>query len=81
MFQALRNGNLRSALFCLIGWAGFFAATVPEASAQFKVWVMARFPVRPWGLGMDSKGNIYTSLLETGEVVMVKDDGSYEHIA
>jgi len=81
MFQALRNGNLRSALFCLIGWAGFVAATVPEASAQFKVWVMARFPVRPWGLGMDSKGNIYTSLIETGEVVMVKDDGSYEHIA
>jgi hypothetical protein len=42
---------------------------------------MARFPVRPWGLGMDSKGNIYTSLLETGEVVMLKDDGSYQHIA
>lgn len=33
------------------------------------------------GLGVDSKGNIYTFLLETGEVVRVKDDGSYEHIA
>jgi sugar lactone lactonase YvrE len=32
-------------------------------------------------LGIDSKGNIYTSLIRSGEVVMLKDDGSYDHIA
>ena len=42
---------------------------------------MAKFPDRPWGLGIDSKGNIYTSLIDTGEVVMLKDDGTYDHIA
>jgi hypothetical protein len=29
---------------------------------------------------MDSKGNLYTTI-GTGEVVMIKDDGSYDHIA
>jgi hypothetical protein len=71
--------RLLVALFCLIGWAGFLAT--PPASAQFKAWVMAKLPERPWGLGVDSKGNIYTSFPLTGEVVMLKDDGTYDHIA
>jgi hypothetical protein len=49
------------ALFCLIGWAGFLTAA-PPASAQFQAWVMAKLPDRPWGLGIDSKGNIYACL-------------------
>ncbi len=78
--SALHKGRLLMVLFCLIGWAGFIAAA-PPASAQFKAWVMAKLPDTPWGLGIDSKGNIYTSLVHSGEVVMLKDDGSYDHIA
>jgi hypothetical protein len=68
------------ALLCLTGWAWFLTAA-PPASAQFKAWVVAKLPERPWGLGVDSKGNIYTSLPLTGEVVVLKDDGTYDHIA
>ena len=53
----------------------------PSASAQFKAWVMAKLPDTPEGLGIDSQGNIYATQFHTGEVVMLKDDGSYEHIA
>jgi sugar lactone lactonase YvrE len=53
----------------------------PSASAQFKAWVMAKLPDTPEGLGIDSKGNLYTSLFHIGEVVMLKDDGSYDHVA
>jgi len=78
--SASRKGRLLMALLCLIGWTGFLAAA-PPASAQFKAWVMAKLPDRPWGLGVDSKGNIYTSLPLTGEVVALKDDGTYDHVA
>jgi sugar lactone lactonase YvrE len=56
-------------------------AAIPPASAQFKAWVLAKLPDLPRGLGMDSKGNMYASLILSGEVVMLKDDGSYDHIA
>jgi hypothetical protein len=79
--SALHKGTLLTVLFHLIGWGGFLAFAVPPASAQFKAWVMAKLPERPWGLGVDSKGNIYTSLPLTGEVVVLKDDGTYDHIA
>ena len=79
--SALHKRTLLTVLFHLIGWGGFLAVAVPPASAQFKAWVMAKFPDRPWGLGIDSKGNIYTSLIDRGEVVMIKDEGSYDHIA
>ena len=79
--SALHKGTLLTVLFRLIGWCGFLTVAVPPASAQFREWVMAKLPDRPWGLGIDSKGNIYTSLVQSGEVVMLKDDGSYDHIA
>jgi sugar lactone lactonase YvrE len=79
--SALHKGRLLMALSFLIGWAGFLAAAAPPASAQFKAWVMAKLPDKPWGLGIDSKGNIYTSLPTSGEVIMLKDDGTYDHIA
>jgi Mal s 1 allergenic protein-like len=56
-------------------------AYAPTATAQFKAWVMAKLPDTPEGLGIDSKGDIYAALFHSGEVVMLKDDGSYEHIA
>ena len=55
--------------------------TALPASAEFKAWVMAKLPDTPEGLGIDSKGNIYATLLHSGEVVMLKDDGGYDHIA
>jgi hypothetical protein len=68
--SALHKGTLLTALFHLIGWSGFLAVAVLPASAQFKAWVMAKLPDVPRGLGTDSKGNIYASLLNKGEVVM-----------
>jgi hypothetical protein len=32
-------------------------------------------------VALDSKGNLYSTLMHIGEVVMVKEDGSYDHIA
>lgn len=49
--------------------------------AQFKAWVAAKLPDTPEGLAVDAKGNIYATLYHTGEVVMLREDGGYEHIA
>ncbi len=68
-------------LFCLVGCAGFFAATALPCSAQFKAWVMAKLPDTPEGLGVDAHGNLYATLMHIGEVVMLKEDGGYDHIA
>jgi sugar lactone lactonase YvrE len=65
----------------LISLTALLFAYAPSASAQFKAWVMAKLPDTPEGLGIDSKGNIYATQFHTGEVVMLKDDGSYDHIA
>jgi len=50
-------------------------------SGDFKVWVYATLPDVPEGLAIDSKNNLYATMAHTGEVVLIKDDGSYEHIA
>ena len=67
-------------LFSLAAGTCFFADP-PPLSAQFKAWVVARLPDTPEGLGIDSKGNLYATLYHTGEVVMLNEDGGYEHIA
>jgi sugar lactone lactonase YvrE len=43
--------------------------------------VYTKLPGTPEGLCLDSKGNIYASMPGLDEVVMLKDDGSYEHVA
>lgn len=68
-------------MFFLIGLAWFLAFDVAPASAQFKSWVMAKLPDTPEGMAVDSKGNLYTTLLHTDEVIMLKEDGSYDHVA
>ena len=68
-------------LFWLIPCALLFTAAPSPAAAQFKAWVMAKLPDTPEGLGVDSHGNLYATLMHIGEVVMLKDDGSYDHIA
>ena len=59
----------------------FFAVVPPPAAAQFKAWVVAKLPDTPEGLAVDSDGNLYATLMHIGEVVRLKDDGSYDHIA
>jgi len=74
---------VRSRRLISISVIGFlvFVAAAPPVSAQFKAWVMTKLPDTPEGLGIDSKGNIFATLFHTGEVVMLKDGGTYEHIA
>jgi hypothetical protein len=79
--SGLRRAKRLGVLFGLVSCALFFAVAPPPAVAQFKAWVMARLPDTPEGLGVDSHGNLYATLMHIGEVVMLKDDGSYDHIA
>jgi sugar lactone lactonase YvrE len=51
------------------------------ASAQFKAWVLAKLPDTPEGLALDAQGHLYATLFHTGEVVRIRDDGGYEHVA
>jgi len=81
MRTALQRGQLCMVLFWLVGCACFFTAAVPTASAQFQAWVMAKLPDTPEGMAIDSQGNLYTTLFHTGEIIRLKDDGSYNHIA
>lgn len=57
------------------------ACTAPPASAEFKAWVLTKLPDTPEGLGIDSNGSLYATLLHTGEVIKLKDDGTFDHIA
>ena len=52
-----------------------------EQGATFKAWVYTQLPDTPEGLGVDSQGNLYASLFHTGEIVQLKEDGQYVHIA
>lgn len=62
--------------------AGLWLIGAPQpAAAQFKSWVLAEFPDVPEGLAADSKGNLYATLVNLGEVVKINEDGSHEHVA
>jgi len=78
---AVRNEKRLRALCRLIGCACFFLGASLPASAQFKSWVLAKLPDTPEGLAVDSRGNIYATLFHIGEVIQVKDDGTYDHVA
>ena len=77
----LRKAECLRVLFCLMSCSFLFTVASPPAGAQFKAWVLAKLPDTPEGLGVDSHGNLYATLMHIGEVVMLKDDGSYDHIA
>jgi len=82
MRRSLLSNELHLGIwFSFIRCACLLAAFAPPSSAQFKAWVMAKLPDTPEGLGIDSKGNIYATQFHTGEVVMLKEDGSYDHVA
>jgi sugar lactone lactonase YvrE len=69
------------ALVCIFTGVAIFAQEKSPVSTQFNAWVLRKFPDIPRGLGIDSKGNIFVSLLTTGELVMLKNDGSSDHVA
>ncbi len=59
---------------------------VAEATAEappeaFQALVYTQLPDTPEGIGVDSQGNLYASLFNTGEIVQLKDGGQYVHIA
>jgi sugar lactone lactonase YvrE len=76
----LQFGSHLRILLSLIFGTWLLAASAP-AAAQFKSWVMSRLPDVPEGLAIDSKGNIYSTLVNIGEVVLLKENGSYDHVA
>ena len=43
--------------------------------------VYSKLPSAPEGLCLDSKANLYASMPHIGEVVLLKADGSYDHVA
>lgn len=48
---------------------------------KFKADVYTKLPDTPKGLCVDSKGNLYASLVHAGQVVKLLEDGKYEHVA
>jgi sugar lactone lactonase YvrE len=77
--QVRDRKSLRVCIMLLL--AAWLLAPGSSAAAQFKSWVAARLPDTPEGLAVDSKGNLYSTLVHIGEVVMIKENGSYDHIA
>lgn len=74
-WSRLRRGALP--MICQLLLAG---APLP-AAAEFKSWVLATFPDVPEGLALDSKGDLYATLANSGELIRVREDGSYDHVA
>ena len=70
--SGLRKPERLRVLRSLISCALFFAVAPPPAAAQFKAWVMAKLPDTPEGLGVDSHGNLYATLMHISR----KDKGS-----
>jgi hypothetical protein len=54
-------------LFWLIPCALLFTAAPSPVAAQFNAWVMAKLPDTPEGLGVDSHGNLYATLMHMGK--------------
>ncbi|MBW2062030.1 MAG: SMP-30/gluconolactonase/LRE family protein [Deltaproteobacteria bacterium] len=48
---------------------------------QTRVWVYTKLPGVPEGLCIDSKNNLYATVSFTGELVKLKDNGAYDHVA
>lgn len=59
----------------------FCMFTTPVFSEEYKVWTYTTLPGAPEGVCVDSKNNLYASMSWVGEVVLLKDDATYEHIA
>ena len=69
------------ALLCVFAGVALLGQDKSPIQSPFRAWILGKFSDVPRGLAIDSKGHIYVSLLLTGEVVMMKNNGSYDHIA
>jgi sugar lactone lactonase YvrE len=58
-----------------------FMFTTHVFSEEYKMWAYTTLPGVPEGVCVDSKNSLYASIAWTGEVVLLKEDGTYEHIA
>ncbi len=67
-------------LVTTIMFMGFLTPRLTSAEEP-KIWVYAKLPAAPEGVCVDSKKNLYATLHNTGEVVLLKTDGSFEHVA
>ena len=59
---------------------GFLTPRLTSAEEP-KIWVYTKLPAAPEGVCVDSKKNLYATLHNTGEVVLLKTDGSFDHVA
>jgi len=59
---------------------GFLAPRFTSAE-EGRIWVYSKLPAAPEGVCVDSKKNLYATLHNIGEVVLLKDNGSFEHVA
>lgn len=55
--------------------------TSSASEKEPSIWVYSKLPHAPEGVCVDSKKNLYTTLHNTGEVVLLKNDGSFDHVA
>jgi len=55
--------------------------TSSASAEEPKIWVYTKLPAAPEGVCVDSKKNLYATLHNTGEVVLLKNDGSFDHMA
>ncbi len=59
---------------------GFLPPRLTSAEEP-KIWNYTKLPDTPEGVCVDSKKNLYASMHHIGEVVLLKADGSFEHVA
>jgi len=57
----------------------FLPALALGADSTMRVY--SKLPSSPEGLCLDSKANLYASMPHIGQVVLLKTDGSYDHVA
>jgi len=48
---------------------------------EYKAWVYTQLPAAPEGICVDSKGNLFATMIRTNEVVRLNSAGTYEHVA
>jgi len=53
----------------------------PGATKTYKAWTMARLPGAPEGLAINGRGQIFTALANTGEILRLDERGGYTHVA
>ncbi len=66
-----------------IMFIGFLSPVLTSSASaeEPRIWVYTKLPAAPEGVCVDSKKNLYTTLHNTGEVVLLKKDGSFDHVA